>query len=161
MLCARLMRGISSMANSATPDLASAAKPSASENGSSMPISRRALFHALDDVGARPPHGEHDIGAGHCVGIRSGDLGARLLVVLIGEMRPETRAGADFYFGARLDELLDRLGGQPDARLVVIFGGNANHDHQESQGSRDAPGGKLAPVRPEVESELGEDPAVW
>ena len=159
MPCARLMRGISSMANSATPDLASAAKPSASENGSSMPITAAPVFIALYDVGARPPHGEHDIGAGHCVRVRPGDIGAGLLIVLIGEMRPEPRAGADFYRGAGLDELLDRLGGQPDARLVVIFGGNANHDHQESQGSRDAPGGKLAPVRPEVESELGEDPA--
>ena len=47
MLCARLMRGISSMANSATPDLASAAKPSASENGSSMPISAAPFFMLL------------------------------------------------------------------------------------------------------------------
>ncbi len=161
MLCARLMRGISSMANSATPDLASAAEALGVGERIEHADQRRALLHTLDDVGARPPHGEHDIGAGHCVGIRAGDIGARLLVVLIGEMRPEPRAGADFDLGARLDELLDRLGGQPDARLVVIFGGDANHDHQGSRGSRDAPGGKLAPVRLEVESELGEDPAVW
>ena len=51
MLCARLIRGISSMANSATPVLASASRPSASENGSSMPISAAPFFMPLASAG--------------------------------------------------------------------------------------------------------------
>ena len=47
MLCARVMRGINSMANSATPDLASASRPAASENGSSMPITAAPFFMLL------------------------------------------------------------------------------------------------------------------
>src|SRR5581483_2265755 len=47
MTCARVIRGISSMANNLTPVLASASSPSASENGSSMPISAAPFFIAL------------------------------------------------------------------------------------------------------------------
>ncbi len=52
MTCARVMRGISSMANSATPVLASASRPSASEKGSSMPISAAPFFIALAMAGS-------------------------------------------------------------------------------------------------------------
>ncbi len=151
MLCARLMRGISSMANSETPDFASASRPSASENGSSMPISAAPFFIALDEVRARPPHREHDIGARDRLLVGLGDLGAGRLVVIVGEMRPEPRARAQRDARARLDELLDRLGRQPDARLVLTFRGHANRDHQGSKAQAMRRARRLAPVRIDVE----------
>ena len=52
MTCARLMRGISSIEKSAMPLLARASRPSASKNGSSMPISAEPFFIALTMAGS-------------------------------------------------------------------------------------------------------------
>jgi len=56
---------------------------------------RSALFHALDDVLAWPPDREHDVGIGDRVGVGLGDLRAGFLVVIVREMGPEPRAGAN------------------------------------------------------------------
>ena len=58
------------------------------------------------------------------------DVGAGGLVLLVGEMRAKPGAGTHPHLGPELDELLRRLGAQPDARLLGAFGGHANGDHR-------------------------------
>ena len=97
-----------------------------------MPITRRALLHAVDDRGARPPDGQHDIGIADGLGVGLGDLGACGAVILIGEVGSLACARTHGDAGARFDELLDGLGRQPDALLVLSFGGHPNRDHRGS-----------------------------
>jgi len=93
-------------------------------------------FHGLDESWGGTPDGEHDIGIGNRLGVALGDLGAGGAVILVGEMRPEARARAHRDGRARFDELLDGLGRQPDARLVLSFGGHANRNHRGSVAPR-------------------------
>ena len=132
MLCARVMRGISSMAKSATPVLASAVETLGLRERIEHADDRRALLHGFDDLGAGASDGQHDIGIADGLGVGLGDLRAGRLVVLIGKVGAQPGASADCDARARLHELLDRLGREPDARLVFLFGGHANRDHRES-----------------------------
>ena len=45
----------------------------------------------LTMLGARPPDGQHDVGIADRLGVGLGDLRARRLVVLIGEVGPRAR----------------------------------------------------------------------
>ncbi len=96
----------------------------------------RALPHVLHDLGARAPDRQHDVGICDSFRVGLGDFRPGRPVILIGKVGPGARPATDCDARARLDELLDRLGRQPDARLVFGFGGHANRDHRGPGGSR-------------------------
>ena len=131
MTCARVMRGISSMAKAATPASAMALSAALVAVGVHDRDDERAALQPGELAVARPAHLEHDVGVARQPRRRSGRASAPAASNSASGMPAFAPAPAcDRHVGAERLVLLHRLGRRGDARLDRVGFGKNRDPHQ-------------------------------
>ena len=142
MLCARVVRGMASVAKAVTPRAASARAEREVAKRHERPDIDRAGVQPGDLVASavhrRRPHLEHDIGTADQRGRIRLDGDAELAIAVVRIARRDAGAGLDPDLVSRLHELLAGLGHQRHAPLAgggLLGNSDAHRDSGPVEGS--------------------------
>ncbi len=135
IVCARVMRGTSSIASALTPARGERLDAARAGRAGGGRRARAPLGGSSGDlVVARRRHPQHDVGSGRAARGVCGELGARERVALVGEARRRPGAALDPHAGTGRDQALGLVGRERDPSLAVCALAADGDEHARRSG---------------------------